>query len=414
MRQTRKGIKYKLTATASALVFLIASGAFFLNTVDAQTVRELEARLQSLLLTVAGLQQQLGALQGVAQTDGQSEDLVFSRNLSFGDESADVRNLQKMLNDNPKTQVAIRGSGSVGQETSYFGSLTHAAVIRFQELYVTDVLIPVGLSYGTGFVGPSTRAKLNSLLSETTSDARQVVEREQESAVEDSLPIGSLSFFSTDSDIVVLMYPSKYDVRPDDKITLSGLGFDPTGNTIMFGEQTISNLISFDGSQIRFTVPEVSPGRYGVAVSNTKGVSDTVILNVVSPDVERPAIESISPLSGFGATEVTITGNGFSRTANTVYTGYGDIENVPSSDGKTITIIVRPPNESGGEVFEELSDPVYNSATDTALGEEKPETIYSGSEDLWLYVENEGGISNSAIFKYFYDKEEILMLNVNM
>ncbi|OGZ63470.1 MAG: hypothetical protein A2812_02680 [Candidatus Staskawiczbacteria bacterium RIFCSPHIGHO2_01_FULL_36_16] len=50
--------------------------------------------------------------------------------------------------------------------TGNFLTLTRNAVIRFQEKYAQEILIPSGLSSGTGFVGPFTRAKVNQILSQ--------------------------------------------------------------------------------------------------------------------------------------------------------------------------------------------------------------------------------------------------------
>jgi len=47
--------------------------------------------------------------------------------------------------------------------TGNFFGLTKAAVIRFQEKYASEILAPIGLKKGTGFVGARTRAKINSL-----------------------------------------------------------------------------------------------------------------------------------------------------------------------------------------------------------------------------------------------------------
>ena len=93
----------------------------------------------------------------------------FDRNLYFGMRSKEVQCLQEFL----KSQgPEIYPEGLV---TGYFGPLTKKAVIRFQEKYREEILekwcldhnlAPTCLLQGTGFVGPSTRAKINQLLFE--------------------------------------------------------------------------------------------------------------------------------------------------------------------------------------------------------------------------------------------------------
>lgn len=90
---------------------------------------------------------------------------AISATLSLGSRGVQVLSLQKELNRDPDTRIAAAGSGSPGKETDYFGPLTKAAVIRFQEKYARDILYPNGLARGTGIVGPSTRAKLASIQS---------------------------------------------------------------------------------------------------------------------------------------------------------------------------------------------------------------------------------------------------------
>ena len=101
-----------------------------------------------------------GSLRLVTNTAGFS----FKKDLMQGDTDPDVKELQKFLNSAPDTVVSASGVGSSGQETTYFGPVTKVAVIKFQEKYGSEILVPTGLSAGTGLVGLRTRTKLNNLL----------------------------------------------------------------------------------------------------------------------------------------------------------------------------------------------------------------------------------------------------------
>jgi hypothetical protein len=129
---------------------------------QAATAEELQAQINSLLATISSLQGQLSTVSG-GTTATPAAGYVFSRNLKQGDTGADVMNLQKVLNMSAATQVSASGAGSPGMETSTFGPATKAAVIKFQNMYASEVLAPVGLTTGTGFVGAATRAKLNTM-----------------------------------------------------------------------------------------------------------------------------------------------------------------------------------------------------------------------------------------------------------
>ena len=95
----------------------------------------------------------------------------FNRTLTVGSYGEDVRELQKILNSDSSTRITGTGSGSPGQETLYFGPLTKAAVIRFQEKYAERILLPNALTAGTGIVGRATRTALTSFSNTALSPA---------------------------------------------------------------------------------------------------------------------------------------------------------------------------------------------------------------------------------------------------
>jgi len=121
------------------------------------TVEELRVEITRIMALIKQLQAELLKLRGCTITS-------FERNLKLGMTGNDVKCLQIILNSSADTQVATTGAGSSGAETTYFGPLTRAAVIKFQEKYASEILAPWGLTAGTGFVGKTTIAKLNTLL----------------------------------------------------------------------------------------------------------------------------------------------------------------------------------------------------------------------------------------------------------
>ena len=164
MNNTFKKIVASITALTCA-VWMVGPGV-----ASATTAEDLQATIDSLLAQVAALQVQINAAGGTTggAITGVPSDFTFDASLKLGDTGDAVKYLQIVLNSNSATQLAVSGVGSAGNETSYFGPLTKTAVVSFQEKYAEEVLASYGLTEGTGFVGSTTRAKLNSLLTAGT------------------------------------------------------------------------------------------------------------------------------------------------------------------------------------------------------------------------------------------------------
>ncbi len=138
------------------------SSHFF--TIEVSVGRQ-ELTVQKLLAEIEKLKAEIAKLQAVLNEILRKK--VFScqieKELYFGMKDSQVECLQEFL----KSQgPEIYPEGLV---TGYFGPLTRKAVIRFQEKYKDEILSPWGLSKGTGFVGETTRAKINRILSSISS-----------------------------------------------------------------------------------------------------------------------------------------------------------------------------------------------------------------------------------------------------
>src|SRR3989344_1093329 len=154
-----------ITKKIVAIVSTISIAVWALP-VGALTSAELQAMIESLMAQIVALQAQLSTLEGGGTVSCAISS--FTRNLTIGSSGDDVKCLQITLNSSADTQVAASGVGSSGNETLYFGPLTKTAVVKFQDKYASEVLTPLGLTAGTGFVGAKSIAKLNTLLGAPT------------------------------------------------------------------------------------------------------------------------------------------------------------------------------------------------------------------------------------------------------
>jgi len=124
---------------------------------EAELIKKLLARIEELKTEITKVQAQINAILA-ARGEKPSCQRIES-NLYYGlTNNQEVRCLQEFL----KTQGSeIYPEGLV---TGNFLSLTKVAVIHFQEKYAQDILAPWELTEGTGYVGETTRAKINEIM----------------------------------------------------------------------------------------------------------------------------------------------------------------------------------------------------------------------------------------------------------
>lgn len=136
------------------VIFVAILGAVFAVLlapgVKASTVAELQALIAQLQAQIASLNQQVIQLQAnTATTTIWCHN--FNANLRIGDTGSEVTALQ----------TALQKEGFLNSTSNNYDEKTASAVTAFQEKYQSEVLSPYGLQNGTGYVGPTTRAKLN-------------------------------------------------------------------------------------------------------------------------------------------------------------------------------------------------------------------------------------------------------------
>lgn len=123
------------------------------KTAEQEEIEALKARIDLLKAKILELKARIAQI--LRQRISCSQ---IKTNLFFGMKGKQVLCLQQFLREQgpdvyPESLV-----------TGWFGPLTRQAVIRFQERYASEILTPLGLQKGTGFVGSLTRGKINEIL----------------------------------------------------------------------------------------------------------------------------------------------------------------------------------------------------------------------------------------------------------
>jgi len=126
---------------------------------ESELIQRLLAKITELKIEIARIQAEINII--LNNKGGELLVQKFENNLYYNlIENQEVSHLQEFLkNQGPE----IYPEGLI---TGNFLSLTRAAVVRFQERYASEILVPLGLIKGTGFVGRATRTKINNLLSQ--------------------------------------------------------------------------------------------------------------------------------------------------------------------------------------------------------------------------------------------------------
>ena len=158
MKLSRKFLIVTSLAVCAGLLF----GSF--SIVKAKTAEEILAKIAELKAQIAELKVQLIEIQGEepAAFEGIPPDFIFKGKPRYGMKNNEIKYLQIIL----KAKIGPPTYPENVPATGYFGPITRASIIKFQEKYAGEVLAPLELVKGTGFAGNKTKDKLNDILEE--------------------------------------------------------------------------------------------------------------------------------------------------------------------------------------------------------------------------------------------------------
>ena len=385
------GIHKQVVAVVLTFAMVLSLVAVSAN---AQTEDELQVQIQALLSQITALQTQIGTGATQVTTVSTTNSVcpyTWSRNLSIGSAGEDVRQLQRFLNSDGIT-IATTGAGSVGNESTYYGSRTAAAVTRFQEKYASVILTPLGLTSGTGGFYNSTRQHANAVCASAGALGRTP------SVVDTNVPFGQRTTVS------------------DGTVEVSAASNQPSNGFAVAGAQRVpftSFVINARGGDVRVT---------GVTVERFGLIDDDVFQNIyiVDPSGHKVTNErdlntdSIARISGsfivrnnrpatltiaadiLAETDVNYSGSGGLRVIK-VETDAGDIDPIITGAAHTLTdsvtlgtldIDYTLEDGSGEEI--EISDDIIE-LFDADLDAD-------GEEDIRLYsitFEQKGSVSSN-------------------
>ena len=393
------------------LLFTIAISGVLITPlfVSAATIEELQAQIAVLLEQVAQFQQQLAQLQGTTTTAWCHD---FNVNLKIGDSGPAVVELQTALN---KEGFNI-GNDSKGN----FGQGTAAAVSGFQEKYKDEILTPLGLQYGTGFVGKATRAKLNQLYGCGVTPSITVLSPnggevwhpgETHRITWNSNSVNSVQIYIFDSNI--FGSGSTNYITPNNTPILASAGYydwvipsisqlpSGGGNNYKITIRDTTQGANYDSSDAPFSIVAAGTPSYIILVTKSGTGSGTVTSNPTGVNCGTGcSSQSVSYTSG---TSVTLTASASSGSTFASWSGdcsgtgtctvsMSQARNVTATFNLSTTtpsITVLSPN--GGEVW--------------TIGQTKRVSWSAANVNyVRIYVvEDSGTITGSGVINYIYD-----------
>jgi hypothetical protein len=151
-----------------------------------------------------------------------------------------------------------------------------------------------------------------------------------------------MAFTVIDPRSVQIFGLSHMNIRPGDLLSITGYGFDPY-TVIHFGPSDSINFNATSTSNMTAAVPNLLYGKYEVWASNSRGTSQKTAKFYIQAGYttdSRPMITSVSPVNTTLDSTITVTADGLSPSGNTIYSNLGIINNISSSDDRTISFKV--------------------------------------------------------------------------
>jgi hypothetical protein len=131
-------------------------------------------------------------------------------------------------------------------------------------------------------------------------------------------------------------------VSAGDTVTVTGQNFDQTEELALYMDNDfVAVADSATVSSAVFTLPDdmhsMSQGKKEITLKNNgKTAKNTLQVYVSEKITEKPSILHITPTTISQGDAVTITGTGFLEEGNSILTGFGVIDDVPSSQNGTV------------------------------------------------------------------------------